>query len=697
MTHELKPTNATLKTPADNTRALAFLFASLLAVFTSPICASYTIEEPAAWITVQPWEPASKDSDALATDGSFLKLFDLQINEVNPQEKGIYRLLEYKLTNDAGVSEMATIEIGYDTNYESITFHELSLIRDGQTLDQLSNTNFEQIRTKEQLSLAPRTNYTTLTAIVQEARVGDVLRYSYTINGKNPILDDIVEHGLATQHYSRIGKINFVLHVDADTKTVVRTQDLDDDFKLNESTNNGIRTYSWSTTLPEIVKEIEDQPTWDEYDPAFAISSINDWQDIVAWQLPHYDATDIQSSELQKIANDIAENNKSTDEKIGAAVQWVQNELRFIGVAMRDSSSKPSHPDETLKRQSADRKDRAILLIALLKELGVEAQAALVSTGQRQRRDDYIYRANAFNHVIAHVKIDDQSHWLDPSDLYQSGKLGEFYEPDYGFALVLDDDTKELSSMANPYTKGQVKITRNVYVSDDKQDKATFEIVTERSFSSAEKFRKTISNNDMQIVSDDYLNYYREIYGDIERVEPMSVKEMPGNIIQTRETYTLLNPWQTDDDQEPFFYVGTDEIYSSLKTPTAPKRRTQSFYIGYPFQLEETTILHFPNIKQDGTFTNEITNDFFDYNLNIEQDKSGNTVTISHQYASTALSVDADDIEEYTEIVEVLKTWLYWDVQPVGLHWWPWSKDKTPESTKITFKDQVLDFLESLE
>jgi len=693
MTQHHKHTNTSIKILSENSSLLAYMLASLIAVFTTPISASYTIEEPKQWITVQPWEPAESSSDSLATNGSFLKLFDLQINEVNPQVQGIYRLLEYKLTNDNGVSDMATIEIGYDTNYESITFHELSLIRDGQTLDQLSNTNFEQIRTKEQLSLAPRTNYTTLTAIVQEARVGDVLRYSYTVNGKNPILGNIVEHGLATQHYSSIGKINFTLHVDASIKTVVRTQDLDDDFKLNETTNNGVRTYSWSAALPEIVKEIEDQPTWDEYDPAFAVSSINNWDDIVAWQLPHYDIAEIQSTELQSIANEITDKYQSRGEQIGAAVQWVQNELRYIGVAMRDSSSKPSHPDETLKRQSADRKDRVLLLIALLRELDVEAQAALVNTEQRQRRDDYIYRANAFNHVIVRVQHDNNTHWLDPSDLYQAGKLGEFYEPDYGFALVLDGNTTDLTSMTNSYTKGHVKITRNVHVSDI----ATFEIITERSFSSAEKFRKTISNNDMQIVSEDYLDYYRELYGDIERAEPMSVKELPGNKIRTREVYTLLNPWRTDEDQESSFYVGTDEIYSSLKTPTSPKQRTHSFYIGFPFKLEETTILHFPNIKQDGTFANEITNDFFDYHLQIEQDKSGNTVTIAHQYESKALSVNAEEIQAYTDIIEVLKTWLYWDVQAVGLHWWPWSKSKTPESTKISFADQVLDFLESLE
>ncbi len=689
------PVNA--KTTALKTPVFAFVLASLIAVFTTPLSASYTIEEPDDWVAVHPVEPANPDSDALATNGSFLKLYDLQINNVEPLESAIYRLLEYKLTNEAGVSAVSTIEIGYDTNYESVIFHELSIVREGQTLDQRSNTNFEQIRTKEQLSLDPHTKLTTLTAIVKDVRVGDVLRYSYTINGKNPILGNIVEHGLSTTHYSSIGKISFVMHVNENTDTTVRTQDLDSSFKLNESTNNGIRSYSWSATLPEKAKEIEDEPVWDAYNPAFAVSSINEWQDIVSWQLPFYETTDIQSTELQSIANEITAQFKSREGQIGAALQWVQNELRYIGVRFSDSSSKPSHPDDTLERGSADRKDRALLLIALLKELNVEAHAALVNTAQRQRRNDYIYRARAFSHVIVHVQHNDQSHWLDPSDLYQSGKLGEFYQPDYGFALILDEDTTALSPMTNPYTKSHIKMTRDVYISDNNQNEARFEITTERSLASAEKYRKTVSNNDMQSVSDEYMDYYREIYGDIERIESMSVTEMPGNIIQTREIYKLLDPWKTDDDQERYFYSATDEIYSSLATPKAPKQRKHSYYIGIPYKLEETTTLHFPGIKQKGVFSHNINNEFFDYALRIEQSQSKNTVTISHQYSSKAISIDAEDIAQYADDIEVLKSWLYWDVQPVGLHWWPWSKNKQPKSTKITFFEHVLEALETMD
>ena len=67
---------------------------------------------------------------------------------------------------------------------------------------------------------------------------------------------------------------------------------------------------------------------------------------------------------------------------------------------MGRGSHEPQQPAVVLAQRYGDCKDKALLLAALLRELGVEAYPALVNTKLRQRLDDYLPSPFLFDHVI---------------------------------------------------------------------------------------------------------------------------------------------------------------------------------------------------------------------------------------------------------------------------------------------------------
>ena len=73
----------------------------------------------------------------------------------------------------------------------------------------------------------------------------------------------------------------------------------------------------------------------------------------------------------------------------------------------------PAEADDTWARRFGDCKAKTALLLALLKNLKVDAEPVLVNLGAGDGIDELPPSLAAFNHVLVRVKVADQSYWLD--------------------------------------------------------------------------------------------------------------------------------------------------------------------------------------------------------------------------------------------------------------------------------------------
>jgi len=102
---------------------------------------------------------------------------------------------------------------------------------------------------------------------------------------------------------------------------------------------------------------------------------------------------------------------------------------------------KPHPPAQVLKRRYGDCKDKALLLVSLLRATGIEAAPALANTRERAALDGFLPTAYAFNHAIVRARIDGKERWLDATLTSQRGELSALSTPGYERALVLDPAT----------------------------------------------------------------------------------------------------------------------------------------------------------------------------------------------------------------------------------------------------------------
>src|SRR6185436_8602040 len=73
-------------------------------------------------------------------------------------------------------------------------------------------------------------------------------------------------------------------------------------------------------------------------------------------------------------------------------------------------------PAKTWSVGYGDCKAKTLLLLALLHELGIEAEPVLANIGQGDLVATRLPAPAAFNHVLVHARVDGEDLWLDGTD-----------------------------------------------------------------------------------------------------------------------------------------------------------------------------------------------------------------------------------------------------------------------------------------
>lgn len=629
----------------------------------------YSTGKPDAWVTETTSPPVSVEASADAQNGVFYRLYDRQFNSIDPENRSKYTKIEYEFTKRRGVQDRSTITIDYDPSYESIVLHHIGITRGANYIDKLAHTNIQVLRTESELDELFYNGTKTITAILDDIRVGDILSYSFTRKGSNPVYGNLIEHSAYTQHHIPMASASFRALIDSSTPITIRQRDTADNINISNSVTNGVREIKWSEQNLVPLKWIDDEPQWEEISPSFTVSSISNWNQIVDWALPKYIVAQSNAVELTDVAKFIQQNYRSEKAQVGAALRWVQEEIRYFGIELGENSHNPSPPEETLARRFGDCKDVTVLLIALLNQLGIDSQPALVNSEGDLRSDKALYRLHAFDHVIVHLKLDGISHWIDPTRQNQLGALGEFYEPNYGAALIIAEGQTGLTQMSMQNSEYHMHVVEKYTVDIFNEDHANLTVTTNRKGYSAEYFRGSVNNNGLNEISDDYVDYYRDLYNYLEVAADLQYEELASNASITTEHYKLESFWSEYDDGSTGFDVIADETRRFLEAPNAPRYRKRPFSLGYPNIVTEVTVIEFNRRINRELVEETVSNDYFTYTVNVDQDEDSNTLTISHRYESHALSVPAKDILEFSKDID-----RAWEISSIfvpdsGLDW----------------------------
>jgi hypothetical protein len=125
-------------------------------------------------------------------------------------------------------------------------------------------------------------------------------------------------------------------------------------------------------------------------------------------------ATLSPDSTIKQEARRIAATQTSQLGRASAALKLVQQDVRYVYVGLNGGNLTPASADETWQRRYGDCKAKTALLLALLAQLGIEAEPVLVnSSGADDGFDQRLPTPALFDHVIVRARIAGSVYWLD--------------------------------------------------------------------------------------------------------------------------------------------------------------------------------------------------------------------------------------------------------------------------------------------
>jgi hypothetical protein len=407
-----------------------------------------------AWVKATPVPAASPgDADKLplrAVATEFQVKFD-------DQGELIYQRRAVRFQSPEALPAGA-VSLSWKPDTETITVHEVHIIRGGEVIDLLAKgQTFTILRRESDLERAMLNGVLTATLQPEGLQTGDIVEVAYTQARRDPLL-----HG-----HSEV-LISLYPNAAVDHLRISGAWPTSKPVRWRETEGLNPATVDKSSSGTEVVidqanaerpKAPKDAPARFNYLSVFEASDFGDWGEISTLLAPLFNkaATLAADSPLKAEAAKIRAASSDPKVQAAAALRLVEDRVRYLFLGMNEGGYVPASADLTWNRRFGDCKGKTAVLLALLHELGIQAEPALVSTVVGDGLNERLPNLEFFNHVLVRAEIDDAVYWLDGTRTGDRS-LDDIVVPPFTWALPVRNSSAGLERLSpKPLTKAVIE------------------------------------------------------------------------------------------------------------------------------------------------------------------------------------------------------------------------------------------------
>jgi len=400
---------------------------------------------PPAWVKPHPI-PAAPPQPGVAVQ---YLLSDNQAN-YDAAGDGFYVETAAKILQPQGLSAMGTVFSIWNPETDTVTIHRLAIIRNGQVIDLLAGgKTFTVLRRETNLELAMLDGSLTATFQPEGLQVGDVLDFAVTVVRHDPVMAGMSQGINKLAFPGVVTKVYFsALWPSAKPMRWLITEGFGQPV-VTHPNGGGMLSYDLSDVVTP--QPPTDAPARYNDLGMVELSQFKDWADVSSLMAPLYvKAAAIKpGSSLMAEADRIRASSSDPKVRADAALHLVQDKVRYLFLGMNLGGLTPADAEVTWTRRFGDCKGKTALLLALLHELGIEAQPALVSTGLGDGLDLRLPMLAYFDHVMVRATIGGKVYWLDGTRQGDRG-VDDIDIPDFGWVLPLRSADAKLVRLSPP-------------------------------------------------------------------------------------------------------------------------------------------------------------------------------------------------------------------------------------------------------
>lgn len=541
------------------------------------------------------------------------------------------------LETETGVQNASQVSVSYDPSYEQVVFHYIRIIRAGKVINALHPDRFKILHQEKDIYKSIYNGGLTALLFLEDVRKGDRLDYAYSIQGSNPVFEDKFSETLDAGYSVPVTHLRYrVVCPPGRTLQVRRSAvSLPDPVVAEEG---GITTYSWSLDNVPAYDDQDDAPSWYDPYPNIQVSEFKNWKEVNDWALSLFETDTKVSGALAEKVRSIRATCRTPEDEVLAALRFVQDEVRYLGIEMGPNTHQPHDPEQVFDQRFGDCKDKALLLCTMLGAMGIQACPVLINTDDKARLLQELPSTDDFDHATVRVLLDGRYYWLDPTISFQRGRLQDIAYPDYQCGLVLTDTTTALT-LIPLQDRGWVASNESFTV-DSLSGSARLDITTRYTGSFADDARADFNNSSREEIQKSYLDFYTDSYDGIKVRDSLRIvdADSAGAFI-THEYYTVPKLWVRDESglRATFDAALVRSILPKLKDKT----RTAPFAISYPDCYVETLDIRMPDTWTLPPGDKEIDDPAFVFRTSVRT--SGGMVRLTYTYQTQKDYIPAGD------------------------------------------------------
>jgi hypothetical protein len=414
---------------------------------------------PAKWVQVADIPAAPVDDQAPSTQ----VLLDDNQSQHDGTGSAYYNRRIVKVLKPEGLQGGAR-GVTWDPAREKVTLHALTIIRDGQRIDLLKKgEDVLVLRREKNLERAMLDGRMSATIQIKDLQVGDIVDWAYTSERRDTLI------GGRTNDFERMGwsgvagRYRVRLLWPNGTPLTWRAATAFPEPKISKSGKTNELLVD--VTDAKAPKPPIGAPARFQRLGSLEATTYTGWEDVSRRMAPLYAKASELSADSPLRAEIAQIAAASPDPKVRAfkALQLVEDKTRYLFLGMNDGGYKPASVDETWSRRFGDCKGKTVLLLAILRELGVEAEPVLVQTNGGDGLNERTPSAALFNHVLVRARIDGKSYWLDGTRSGDLGDLDGLRPPPFRWGLPLRTAGAAIEEivqtpLARPDDEGMIRI-----------------------------------------------------------------------------------------------------------------------------------------------------------------------------------------------------------------------------------------------
>lgn len=377
--------------------------------------------------------------------------FDNTVRKISPDgQSSVFHQIQYEIVDEQGAQALPGFSFSYAPLRQKAELIKAEVIRGDQKI-LITETGRSRISEPEY-----RTYYDLVAFQIAFPRLqpGDRVLLEYRI-------DDMETYNLFGEYFGDmsyfaaeypIHRVAYTLLVPKGHEIHTRVANMEPTF--NQFTWNDYDVFQWQLDQVASFEAERRMPGLQMFLPYVCISTFDDWQELATWYSQLIARQLELSSETKKLVDDLIRDAPDRLSRVKKIHDYVISNTRYVALEFGVHGYKPYDVNQVCSRQFGDCKDKASLMIAMLRYAGIDADFAMVRTYDKGDIEPDPAALIYFNHAIAYIPEFDL--FLDGTAEFSG--LSELPEMDQGAqAFVVDE-------------KGHGKLMRIPFSQDNRRD-----------------------------------------------------------------------------------------------------------------------------------------------------------------------------------------------------------------------------------